>query len=113
MFITNKRREIYGSSPFSAAIFNADVSIGVIAEVMGVTRQTIYTWFDKNKKVDFASGVKRIALTHALEELIEEGKFPSPIGKKEKIRLIRMYFHKHLYRVAESTGEEMPDGLMG
>ena len=106
MFNTKKNREVYENSPFGAAIFNADVSVGMVADIVGVSRQTVYGWFERGKQLSFAHGMRRAALTQALNQLVEEELIKQLMPKKEKIRLITSRYSLLHNKLLADSGEE-------
>lgn len=107
MFNTKKNREVYENSPFGAAIFNADVSVGMVADIVGVSRQTVYGWFERGKQLSFAHGMRRAALTQALNQLAEEKLIDQLMPKKEKIRLITTRYSLLHNNLLANSGEEV------
>jgi len=109
MFSTQKKRQIYENSPFGAAIFNANLNVGMVASIAGVSRQTIYAWFDKDRQISFYHGLRRAALTQALHQLVQENALKNVVSVEEKIAIITErygYIHADLLF---ANGEEVAD----
>lgn len=77
VFETKKSREIYEQSKLGVAIFNANLSIRVVAWILQVKRQTVYNWFDTRRKISHENALKRDALIGVITNLIEKQILPS------------------------------------
>lgn len=88
MYTTKKNVGVYRDSRLGAAIFNAGISIYTAAKVLGVSRQTIYSWFDLKTNISYANGLKRDDFCRALEELEVEKRLPNIQANREIIAFI-------------------------
>jgi len=77
MYESKKEREVYSRTPLGAAIFNAQLPVKVVADVLNVRRQTIYGWIKGGKDISYSHGIACEVICKIINEGIEQKKLPA------------------------------------
>lgn len=91
MYESKKDAEVYGRTLFGAAIFNAALPVKVIADIIGVKRQTVYGWIKGGKDISYSHGIACDTITTIINKGIAQGILPALNSKTAKEWLQEQY----------------------
>lgn len=91
MYESKKEREVYSRTLLGAAIFNAQLPVKVVADVLGVRRQTVYGWIKGGKDISYSHGIACNLICKIINDGIEQKLLPATTSKIAKDWLQEQY----------------------
>lgn len=104
----SKKKHVYSETNFGRMLYRGHVPMTVAAKILGVCRQVVYSWLKPGGYIQFDNGLRREALTNAIELMLEKNLLPDFVKRGNAlVEYIRPIYEKQLLKVYEKYKFEL------